>query len=662
MNARGSDLVALAVISTVLTLVLAAPVVQAPSERIFGRETVGRHHDPFTVMAQFERSGAAVASLQPVTDLPGSYLARQIGSVAAYNVIVLLSFPLSALAAYLLARHFELPRVAAGLAALMFAFSPFHLAHAAYHQHIAQTQWLPLYLLALWRCLDAATTRSVALLVAAALTVVLSNFYGGLIAATITPVSLAAYWWSRTRKASRSSVNLTVTVVALGAVAAAGALAVASQEVLAQGLAFAFPRSDVARFSASWWSYLMPPVAHPFLGSASERLWISRGVGEGLLEQQVSVGWAASALAGVALWAWWRRIESSEPGRAAAGHGAASVPVLAAVALWACLCSLTLPSGSMGSMRVAGVSDLLYPIVPMFRAYARFGVIVQLMVALLAAIGTSWLWQRRSLGPRVACGALVLCTGAEYAVWPPAMSRDVLPTQAHRWVVARPGPLHVLDCAALTPDAASVPWLTRRRVDIRHAGLVACADPDIGRHALARGYTHLIVRRPSSDDRLFAQTYLPDGLRTVVAFPDSVVLSVAKLQPPVHTAATRGFFAPERGQRGTWRWMGREASWVVVNPGTRPARVSGTVEMTSFAGSRHVRVLVDGYDVQMLAIDGRHVVTIGPLTIGAGRHEVTLHVVEAPTTADEYLHNGDRRGLTVAVGDWRWSVAEPPTS
>ena len=42
---------------------------------------------------------------------------------------------------------------------MAYAFSPFHLAQAAYHPHIAQTQWMPLYLLALWRCLDDASPR-----------------------------------------------------------------------------------------------------------------------------------------------------------------------------------------------------------------------------------------------------------------------------------------------------------------------------------------------------------------------------------------------------------------------------------------------------------------------------------------------------------------------
>ena len=102
---------------------IAAPVVRAPSERIFGAETVGRHHDPFTVMQQFERPARLGLYSQPVTDLTGAAIARVTGAVAAYNWLVLLSFPLSAAAAYLLARHLALPpfrRAARGAAVRRF--------------------------------------------------------------------------------------------------------------------------------------------------------------------------------------------------------------------------------------------------------------------------------------------------------------------------------------------------------------------------------------------------------------------------------------------------------------------------------------------------------------------------------------------------------------
>ena len=200
---------------------------------------------------------------QPVTDITGALLARMSGAVAAYNWLVLLSFPLSAAAAYLLARYLALSPAGATVAAMAYAFSPFHLAHAAYHPHIAQIQWVPLYLLALWRCLDDASPLAVAFLGAATVAVTLSNFYGGLIAAVITPVAVAAYWFFSARHLeSTRRRHLIITIGSLVLIAAAG-LAYASyaaRAVVLDRTAFAFPRDDLFRYSAKWWSYLVPPV------------------------------------------------------------------------------------------------------------------------------------------------------------------------------------------------------------------------------------------------------------------------------------------------------------------------------------------------------------------------------------------------------------------
>ena len=167
MPGRIAEVSLITALAASITVLLALPVLRAPSERVFGAEIVGRHHDPYTVMQQLERPIGIGIYAQPLTDVPGALLARALGGVAAYNWLILISFPLTAAAAYLLARHLLLSPAAATVTALACAFSPFHLAHAAYHPHIAQIQWLPLYLLALWRCLDSPTLGAVAALGAA---------------------------------------------------------------------------------------------------------------------------------------------------------------------------------------------------------------------------------------------------------------------------------------------------------------------------------------------------------------------------------------------------------------------------------------------------------------------------------------------------------------
>src|SRR3954465_9826290 len=105
---HAAEIAAVTALGAVVTLMIASPVLRAPSDRVFGMEIVGRHHDPFTVMEQFGRPLTVGVYLQPLTDVTGALLARLSGPVAAYNWLVLFSFPFAAAAAYLLARHLSL--------------------------------------------------------------------------------------------------------------------------------------------------------------------------------------------------------------------------------------------------------------------------------------------------------------------------------------------------------------------------------------------------------------------------------------------------------------------------------------------------------------------------------------------------------------------------
>ncbi len=73
--------------------------------------------------------------------------------VVAYNLSLLLSFPLAGLGMYLLVLHWTGRRQAAFLAGLAFAFTPYRLAAIA-HLQLMTVQWLPFSLLALDRLLE----------------------------------------------------------------------------------------------------------------------------------------------------------------------------------------------------------------------------------------------------------------------------------------------------------------------------------------------------------------------------------------------------------------------------------------------------------------------------------------------------------------------------
>jgi hypothetical protein len=628
-----------------LTLVIAAPLVRAPSERIFGAEIVGRHHDPFTVMQQFSRPMSLGVYSQPVTDLTGAAIAKVTGAVAAYNWLVLLSFPLSAAAGYLLARHLALTPGAALFSALLFAFSPFHIAQAAYHPHVAQIQWLPLFLLALWRCMDAATWRAVVVLAAAAAAVFLSNFYGGLIAAVMTPVAVAAYWIARARFAPGAARHLGVTVAALGAIALVGLAFIwwSAPGLVRDRAGYAFPREDLFSYAATWWSYVVPPVAHPLLGAFSRRFWTAAHVSDGLLEQQVGLGWGAIGLALIAIVAWFARIDRRN----------AVVPLLMTVGVWAMICSLS-PEGVLLGVTVFRPSALLYAIVPMFRSYARFGVVVQLMTALLAGIGAATLAAAGARPWRNLGAALAFLVIAEYAVWPPALSRDVLPTAAHRWVMQQPTGSRVFDCEPLTNASASVAWLTDGRITSGDSAAGDCAEPQLAAKLWAAGFTHVLVR--NSWEREWLRDHgVAEGLRVEARFPGADVLAI---QPPdlIYTREVTGFSRREHRAGRTWRWMGADGWWTIVAP-TQRAHVMLDLDMRAFHTTRTLAVRLDTEREQTLAIDpDERTYRIGPLALSAGPHRLAFHAAAGATVADEVIGNGDRRALSIAIGSWKWSA------
>jgi hypothetical protein len=671
-GARGATL-AFAV-ALAATLVMAAPVAIAPSERLFGSsQTFGRedpNRDPFIVMEQFRTGQVPRPYLQPLTDLAGRVLAGPLGPVAAYNLLVLSSFPLAAAAAYLLARYVLGSHLGAMVAGLAYAFLPFHVAHATGHPHVAQTQWLPLYFLALWQCFDRPDLRRASLLLASAAAVTLSNFYGGLIAAVLSPVALVSYGVVSPRapgEGRRRSLALTGLTLTAAAAAALLLIHLVAPAVLLDPGAFAFPRSDLFLYSAKWWSYLVPAVDHPLAGSRVREFWAGRGLEDALLEQQVGVGWSLLALGAVPLWLWLRADRNSLAAR--------SAPILASIAVAALLCSLS-PERRIGLFTFVRPSALLYAVAPMFRAYARFGLVVGLMTALLAGGGAACLWRWPRSAGRWAAALLLSLAALEYAPFPPWRWRDVLPTRAHRWLAGQPGPLRVLDC--VSPSRASDLFalsLFPHEVSLLGGSSIAragrndsvgatsfddCGEPELGHKLAALGYTHVVVRRDSAAGRWIAGKPAPEGLTRGPEFEDSWVWVVAAQQPRAYVTGLVGFYPREYLGEVTWRWMGQSGTFKVVNAAEHPVSTALELELLAFPGDRRVEWFLEGrrlHELGVVAEWRRYVLPLG--TVAPGETTLTLACHGPAVVANDVRGNGDPRALCLAVGSWRWETSAP---
>ncbi|MGH9382634.1 MAG: hypothetical protein ACRD2Z_18810 [Thermoanaerobaculia bacterium] len=602
--------------ATALTLYMAWPVLRAPAERLFGSELVGRFHDPYTVMRLFEAPRAFLGIYtQPLTDWVGALFALAVDAATAYNLVVLLTFPAAALAAYALARWLGCRPAWAAVAALAFAFAPAHIAHAAYHPHVAQVQWIPLYLWAVWNACRRPGAGSWSLAAVALAAMGMANYYFGWFGAVLLPVVALA--------APQPGARRRRTALALALVGGAFAVALATPLAASLRKSYGFPAADAQRYAARPEAYLLPAADHVVLGGLARAHWSRRAPGDALLEQQQGVSWALLALFLVALVA--RMRNADDP-------ALTQVPALAAIAVAAGLLSLPWLPGK-----------LLFLASPMFRALARFGFFVQIAVCLGAAIGLERLWRARA---RAAACLLIAVAAFEYLPAPPWRWRPLLPTEAHRALPERGLDGAVLDC--LTPPhaassvAAFVPW----RLLPADPDRLDCGEPQLAGKLAALGLGHVI--RDGGAAKI-------DGLTLLDRYADSSVWGVAAPPAPVYVARMSGFSWREVSGDRSFRWMGAEGSLTLVVRAQSPHTIVWRAELHAFPRPRDVTVRVDGEDLTVLRVPTEPTTfDVGPLTLSPGTHSLELLPGEPPAVPAALLGTGDIRPLTIALGAWSW--------
>jgi hypothetical protein len=206
-------------------------------------------------------------------------------------------------------------------------------------------------------------------------------------------------------------------------------------------------------------------------------------------------------------------------------------------------------------------------------------------------------------------------------------------------------------------ESESVQWLTGYRVTLLGGSIGDCTDENLSQKLAANGFTHLLVRRDTAGGQSFADHTVPDGLRVAARFDDGQVCAVTAQAPAIYTATMTGFFPREHDAEWTWRWMGADAAWTIVDTGARPIVATLGLEISAFQSARRMELLLDGRHVQTLVVEqSRRIYQVGPLTVIPGGHELVFHPAEVPRVAGDVINNGDRRPLSFALGTWNWTV------
>jgi hypothetical protein len=639
----------------------------------------------------------AALPVQPWERYLGQYLTQAFGEVAAYNLIILASFPLAGLFTYLLANYLVKDKLAAAIAGGIFAFSPFHLGMAMNYPALSSVQFVPLFFLFLARAMFERKPRYI---VGAVLTFGLmaaGSYYYAYYAIPIVLVLLVAYG-VRYRRSVAAGVRRLA-----GAFRTPRGLAKSVPIVVASGAVLAFlvsrplqlylenrdtyvrPLSEAVRYSARPWAWFTPGLDHPVYGDDLVRFYYAHLHDAPSYEQALYLGYIPLALAVLGLWIGLRRPRLR--------RGAAFAGILG-------LCGVIITLGPFlplstdyyaswaqegGDAKLPLPGLLLFELAPTFRFFARAQVFVVLALALAAAVGVVWLIRRFPGWPAAAMVALVVVgVTFEYADRPPARVVEVGDTPpVYEWLADQPGRFIVAEYPMTLPASPRAFyyqfWARKHQKPLvnqqNDPDATAAFDSvkDIADPATSTVLARLGVRYAILHTKLPPATYPPyqpvlpyDGLprdlvkdypqlQLVKRLPDAEVYRV--LPEPRVTAADagavvahgEGFFAPEDSAAGLFRWMGTEGAMLLTPLDADAGPMRFEAVLASFNEPRTITARLDGQVVGRLRIGVQARVHSLPLTLAPGAHVLTLTADPPGRPPAEVLGTPDPRPLAISV-------------
>lgn len=341
--------------------------------------------------------GVEAKSLYPLWDIFNRWLVVAIGDISAYNLQILLSFVLSGLAVYFLIYSFTKSRLASFFCGCVFTLSPYHFARAWDHLSLSNLYWMIFYIQTLFVFRKSRNLKS-ALLCGACFGLIghFSNFYYvyfmiffSLIFLVFTLIDDKYRQKDILKKQLFSTVNGSLLIfftsllmmipqiwTYLNVIFMKASLQSVSNPVRSFGQLFA----DSARPL----NYFLPSVYHPLLGGAAKLVLDSSLYGKNVGgEQSLYLGILPLILAFIGYKNWRQNNRKKQ----LLSEDGFVIKFFVFIFFFFMICSFSPYWGVKGVAFIPFPSFFLYEIFPVFRNYARMGVVVLLAVCVLGGFG-----------------------------------------------------------------------------------------------------------------------------------------------------------------------------------------------------------------------------------------------------------------------------------
>jgi hypothetical protein len=625
--------------------------------------------------------------------VPGVLLSTLVNETFAFNVLVLVSFPLSAMATYHLVLRLTRNRLASAVAGFIFAFCPYHLWKAWAWIPLANTQWIPLYMLAL---LDLRRTRRLRYAILAGVWFGI-NFIGSYIYGFVLGVLTALYLLYAIIYAYVTRGRVTVDRQMLGRAAVVVAISAAlivpvTAPIFAAVLS---PTPGSAPYKSAWpLSHLYELVATPadyfFPDDAS---WLRPlfttidppDPARGDFTHGLFIGYSVMALCACAAWAWWRQKKAQrqdDPAPTLDGDQQFAIPFFGVLFVVALAISMMPPTiefdlPGLGHIALRGPGYFTYTLVPWFREYARLGVLVMLAAAVLAGWATAYILEhvtRHSAARAFFLGALALALSLDYGLTRPvnsaALDTSVVP-EVYRWLAEQPGDFIIAEYPVPRASQVSPNYLfyvtvhgkrlvngngLSYRSDLLMPALWDLTDQQAPAVLNALGVEYVIVHRAFPG---FNQWYgglaipasVTEKFEVVRQFDMATVLRVHASPAAVIAAPDEGMtLAPDQTMQVAWWWIAETAALELVNVTDETREVEVQFTLTGFGGATGLDVfLANGAPVSARTLEGTNRVSIGPLNLPPSH----LRARSVPETTRLILRVTGEAGAGVGLRDFQ---------
>jgi hypothetical protein len=371
--------------------------------------------------------------------------------VTAYNLLIILSFALTFLFTFILVSHISKNTLAAFFSGIAFSLSPQHFARAWQHPGIAHFEWLPLAIYSAILLREKGGVKPVILFVISLIFVLSFDFtiaYLGMFSVLLFIFySLSTGFLKKKQGLLPVKKNLELAAKYFFALAAAFLLlfpqiygmisAYARSAGKSHPSAFNLfhrPFEDLFVQSAKPLGYLLPPSTHPFFGGFSGQFIGCPLYGISLTEHVLFLGWVVLFLSVFA----WRRLKKNSAGEIAPEEKFyLKFFLLLAIGSWV---FSQPPWWQLGPVKLYMPSFFLYKVLPMFRAYCRFGIVTMLGVCVLAGFGLKFLLANKKANPAFVVFFLLCCALLfEFWNYPPYKVIDVSRApQVYQWLKDQP--------------------------------------------------------------------------------------------------------------------------------------------------------------------------------------------------------------------------------